>query len=408
LYLRVRDMFHLRVDVVFYDLTSTYFEGAGARRLGKRGYSRDGHPQDKQILIGLILCHGLPIAHYVFEGNRPDITTVEEVAKDLKRRFQIGRFVFVGDRGMVSRKIIEFLEKEEIDYIVALRRRQCLETARAIELEVDDTWQEVGCVRAREVVESGDTFIEQEWGLASNEGRRLVVCYNQERAGQEREKRGRKMERVRPGLEALAALVNSGKLKNPREIAERATRILSRHNGSRYFDWRLDEGRFQFSEDQRKIAYEEKLDGKFILLSRTRRYWLSTCQVVEAYKDLWEIEWAFRDLKSFIQVRPIRHSKEARVRGHVQICVWALLIQRVLQKKLDEAEVSMSSRMALQSLRTIKAVETKVGEKHITFLTPPNPRNLGILKALQLKLPGVLADQNCNRNPLVQRRLKRL
>jgi len=392
LYLTVRDMFHLRVDVVFYDVTRTHFEGAGPRGLAKRGYSPNGNPQDKQIVISVVLCCGLPIAHYVFEGNRADKTTVEEVARDLKKRFQIGRFIFVGDRGMVSRKIVEFLEKEEIDYVVALRRRQCLESARAIEVQVDDTWEEVGCVRAREIVEAGDTFAQEEWGLASKEGRRLLVCHNEERAEQQREKRREKMEEVRPGLEALAASVSAGKVKNPRRIAERATRILSRHNGSRYFDWTLKEGRFEFFENSRKIAYEEKLDGKFVLLSRTRHYWLSTTEVVGAYKDLWEIEWAFRNLKDFIQVRPIRHYKERRVRGHVQVCVWALLIQRVLQKKLDDAEVSMSSRMALQSLRTIKAIETEVGPKQITFITPPNPRNLGILKALGLRLPKVLVQ----------------
>jgi transposase len=393
LYLRVRDLFHLRVDVVFYDVTSSYFEGAGARGLGKRGYSRDGHPQDKQVAIGLVLCHGLPIAHHVFQGNRADVTTVKEVAKDLKERFQIGRFVFVGDRGMVSEEIVEFLEEEEIDYVVALRRRECLETAKALQAEVDEAWQEVGCVKARELVTEADTFVNDEWGLASRKGRRLVLCYNEERAEQERQKRREKMDKVRPQLEALAALVNSGKLKNPRTVTERATRILSRRNGSRHFTWSLQNGRFEFSEDRKNLAYEENLDGKFVLLCRTKSYWLSTSQVVETYKDLWEIEWAFRDLKSFIELRPIRHYKDNRVKGHVQICVWALLIQRVLRKKLEEAAVDMTSSMALHSLRTIKVVETQVGPKKIAFVTPPHPRNQCILNALGLRLPKVLVEE---------------
>lgn len=393
LYVRVGDLFHLRVDVVFYDVTSSYFEGAGARGLGKRGYSRDGHPQDKQVAIGLVLCQGLPIAHHVFEGNRADITTVKEVAKDLKERFQIGRFVFVGDRGMVSEEIIEFLEEEGIDYVVALRRRECRETAKALQAEVDGTWEEVGCVRAKELVAEADSFVNDEWGLASREGRRLVLCYNEERAEQERDKRREKIDKLRPQLEALSARVNSRKLNNPRTITERATRILSHRKGSRYFTWSFQDGRFEFSEDKRSLAYEEKLDGKFVLLCRTKSYWLSTLQVVETYKDLWEIEWAFRDLKSFIELRPMRHYKDNRVRGHVQICVWALLIQRVLQKKLDEAGVAMSSRMALESLRTIKVVETEVGPKRVLFVTPPNPRNQGILNALGLRLPRVLVEE---------------
>jgi transposase len=78
----------------------------------------------------------------------------------------------------------------------------------------------------------------------------------------------------------------------------------SRRNGSRHFTWSLQDGHFQFSQDRRNLAYEENLDGKFLLLCRTKSYWLSTSEVVETYKDLWEIEWAFRDLKSFIEVRP--------------------------------------------------------------------------------------------------------
>jgi transposase len=258
---------------------------------------------------------------------------------------------------------------------------------------VDETWEEVGCVRAKERVAEADSFVKGEWGLASKEGRRLVLCYNEERAEEERQKRREKMDKVRPQLEAFSALVNSGKLKNPRTITERATRILSHRKGSRYFTWSFEDGRFEFSEDKRSLAYEEKLDGKFVLLCRTKSYWLSTSQVVETYKDLWEIEWAFRDLKSFIELRPMRHYKDNRVRGHVQICVWALLIQRVLQKKLDEAGIGMTSGMALESLRTIKVVETQVGPKKTAFVTPPNPRNQSILNALGLRLPRVLVEE---------------
>jgi len=294
---------------------------------------------------------------------------------------------------MVSEEVIEFLEGEGINYVVALRRRECRETAKALQAEVDETWEEVGCVRAKELVAEADTFVKGEWGLASKEGRRLVLCYNEERAEQERHRRQEKMDKVRPQLEALCASVNSGRLKNPRTITERATRTLSHRKGSRYFTWSLQDGRFEFSEDKRSLAYEEKLDGKFVLLCRTKSCWLSASQVVETYNDLWEIEWAFRDLKSFIELRPMRHYKDNRVRGHVQICVWALLIQRVLEKKLDEAGIAMTSRMALESLRTIKVVETQVGPKKLAFVTPPNPRNQGILNALGLRLPRVLVDE---------------
>jgi hypothetical protein len=188
LYHRVRDLFSLEVDIIFYDITSTYFEGEGPKGLSKRGKSRDGKSRNKQILLGLVMCQGLPIAHHVFEGNRIDKTTVKEVVEDLRERFQIGRIVFVGDRGMVSRKVIEFLEGEGYGYIVALRRRRCLESSKAIEVCFDERDNQGDGLLVKEVVGYGDILAEEEWGLAGKGGRRLLVCLNEERAEEERRK----------------------------------------------------------------------------------------------------------------------------------------------------------------------------------------------------------------------------
>lgn len=389
LYFNLRNLFSLKVDLVFYDLTSTYFEGEGPKE-AKRGRSRDGHPRDKQIMIGLVLCQGLPIAHYVFEGNRLDKTTVKEVVKDLKARFEIGRFVFVGDRGLVTKEIIQFLEDEKLDYIVALRRRRCLETARAIEVEFKDSDEKVGDTWFKEIV-GADEVAEKEWGLAAQPGRRLFICLNQERKEKETKKRQEKMDRVRLELEALERSVKKAKTIDEKEIASRVTRILSHHNGNRYFAYEIKDKEFIFYEHPKNIPYEKKLDGKFVLLAKTVAHPLSEKEVVKGYKDLWDIEWAFRDLKDFVEIRPIYHRKENRVRGHVQIVVWALLIERIIQRKLDEAGIEISARMALSSLRRIKAVETKVGSKQICFVTLAKGDNISILKALGIsKIPKVL------------------
>src|SRR5262245_9248682 len=104
LYLRLRDLFSLEVDLVFYDLTSTYFEGHGPPGLGAHGHSRDGKPRNRQILVGLVMVDGWPLAHHVFAGNWRDAKTVPSVLEDLEKRFGLRRLVFVGDRGMVTAK----------------------------------------------------------------------------------------------------------------------------------------------------------------------------------------------------------------------------------------------------------------------------------------------------------------
>src|SRR5262249_25909085 len=102
LFHRLRDLFHLQPDLVLFDITSTYFEGAGPKDFAKHGYSRDGKPQNVQVVVGMVMVAGWPIAHHVWPGNRLDVTTVQEVTGDLRTRFSFKRIVFVGDRGMVS------------------------------------------------------------------------------------------------------------------------------------------------------------------------------------------------------------------------------------------------------------------------------------------------------------------
>ena len=123
LYLELRQLFSLQPDLVFYDLTSTYFEGAGPASLARFGYSRDERPRNRQILVGVVMMEGWPIAHHVFAGNRLDQTTVLEVVEDLRQRFGLNRMVLVGDRGMVTLGNVEALRQAQQGYLLGLQRR---------------------------------------------------------------------------------------------------------------------------------------------------------------------------------------------------------------------------------------------------------------------------------------------
>src|SRR5258705_2682338 len=129
LFLPLRDLFSLRVDMVFYDLTSTYFEGQGPPDLGAHGHSRDGKPRNRQVLVGLVMVDGWPIAHHVFAGNRRDAKTVPDVLRDLEARFGLKRIVFVGDRGMVTSQNLADLRGGGHRYIVGRNRRRCRESS---------------------------------------------------------------------------------------------------------------------------------------------------------------------------------------------------------------------------------------------------------------------------------------
>src|SRR5258708_9876151 len=133
LFARLRDLFHLQVEMVFYDLTRPYVEGRGPGGLAKFGSSRDGKPRNRQVQVGLVMINGWPIAHHVFDGSLRDSATVEMVLKDLQERFGLGRVIFVGDRGMVTIQNLALLRQRGQGYLVGLKRRRNEQVDRYIQ-----------------------------------------------------------------------------------------------------------------------------------------------------------------------------------------------------------------------------------------------------------------------------------
>src|SRR5437867_3300522 len=184
---RLRTLFALNVDLVFYDLTSTYFEGNGPTGLAKHGHSRDGKPRNRQVLVGVVMIDGWPIAHHVFEGNRRDASTVKEVVSDLQARFGLRRVVFVGDRGMVTAPNVALLRAQEQGYVVGLNRRR---RPKVLEYVRRATGPWLDCplaISARERVAAPKTRVQE---VHSDEpGVRVFVVHSEERLAYERGER---------------------------------------------------------------------------------------------------------------------------------------------------------------------------------------------------------------------------
>ena len=144
LYGRLRDLFNLQPDLVFYDLTSTYFQGHGPEGFAKHGYSRDGRPRNVQVVVGVVMVAGWPIAHHVWAGNTRDSQTVAEVVRDLTKRFQFRQVVFVGDRGMVSEKNLHVLQEADGDwgFLLGMTRRQNPQAEKLIDRIDEARWLE--------------------------------------------------------------------------------------------------------------------------------------------------------------------------------------------------------------------------------------------------------------------------
>lgn len=382
LFLRLRNLFSLNADLVFYDLTSTYFEGRGAAGLAKHGHSRDGKPRNRQVLVGVVMIDGWPIAHHVFEGNQRDCSTVAAVLKDLEQRFGLNRVVFVGDRGMVTSKNIDLLRSSQQGYVVGLNRRRRPEVLEYLK-RATGPWQECAPgIVASEKAEVPKTLVQE---VASDTpGVRVFVVHSDERMSYERTEREKAMQQVREELDALKQRVAKGRLKTPEKIGAAAAAILGRHHGFRYYDWELKDGQFHYFEHPVNFKQEQAIEGKYLI--QTEEVNISALKAVEIYKELSEVERAFAELKDVIEMRPIYHHKAHRVKAHIFIASLAFLLDRALEKKLKSAGLDISSKEAWQILKTVRVVEMNLdGGEQKRSVTHGTARAERILRALRIK-----------------------
>jgi transposase len=393
LFLRLRDLFSLRVDMVFYDLTSTYFEGHGPPTLGAHGHSRDGKPRNRQVLVGLVMVDGWPIAHHVFEGSRRDAKTVPDVVRDLEQRFGLKRIVFVGDRGMVTSQNLDDLRAGGHGYIVGRNRRRSGEVFDYIQ-SATGAWIECPPgITAREKAVPPKTLVQEVPSIKS--GMRVFVVHSEERAAFERAQRVKAMDRVRVRLEGLQRRVAHGRLKAPEKIGAAAARILSCNHGHRYYDWSYEDGVFRFFEHPLHFSREQAYEGKYVI--QTEEPNLSAVDAVQLYKELSEVERAFANLKDVIDLRPIYHRSDDRVEAHIFVAALAFLLHRTIEKKLKAAALDLSATDALTALKSVRVVDINLGDAEtkcsvargtqraaavlralaISDLDPPNPPQQG-------------------------------
>ena len=190
---------------MLYDITSTSFEGAGPHDFAKHGSSRDGKPQNVQVIVGLVMVAGWPIAHHVWAGNRVDHGTVQEVITDLRKRFEFGRLVFVGDRGLVTEENLEFLTNEQQGFVVGSKRRRNARLDAWLDAVDETKWIDCpGGINPRERTTDPPRTRAHEVPSGDPQ-RRVIVIDSDERRGYEQAKREQAMERARQRLNGLGS-----------------------------------------------------------------------------------------------------------------------------------------------------------------------------------------------------------
>jgi transposase len=383
LYQRLRDLFDFQPVLVFYDLTSTYFAGHGPGDFAKHGYSRDGKPRNVQVVVGVVMVAGWPIAHHVWAGNTRDSKTVPEVVEDLSKRFAFRQVVFVGDRGMVTEKNLHVLENAEGEwgFLVGMTRRQNPEAEALIDRVDENRW--IDCpagITAAEKSEPPRTRVQEV--SCDRAGVRVFVVDSDERRAYEQRMREKVMERARVGLQKVQARVEKGQLKRAEKIGAAVDRVMQRHHGHRYYDWALEDGRFRYFEHPVNLPREKKYEGKYLI--QTDQADMTPEDAVAQYKELNDVERGFHALKDPIGMRPIWHRVERRVRAHVFVAALAFLLDRMLERALKDGGVALSAEAAWSALQTVREVSFRVQGQLRHGVTPGSTRARQVLKALKL------------------------
>jgi hypothetical protein len=350
-----RDLFS-KLDLVFMDTTSLYFEGAGGETLGRRGFSKDHRPDLPQMILAVILDgDGRPVCCEMWPGNTADVTSLVPVIERLRQRFAIERVCVVADRGMISAATLAEIEARGLLYILGVRERTD-KLVRDLVLADPDPF-----VPFLQRKRGKDTAYEVKAVMLA--GRRYIVCRNDEEA--------EKDEADRAAI--LAAL--------QRQLA-RGDKALVGNKGYRRFLQTVGDGRFAI--DRAKAEEDEKFDGVFVLRTNSD---LSPVEAMLCYKQLWTVEAIFRTSKSLLATRPIFHQLDATIRGHVFCSFLALTLKKALEDRIAALGRPASWQDVLADLQSLTEAEVEQDGKRFLLRSAPRPAASLALRAAGVALP---------------------
>ena len=377
---------HLREgELVLYDVSSSYFEGRSCE-LARLGYSRDQKRGTPQIIYGLLGDKpGRPIAVEVFTGERHDDKTLPSQINKLKQRFGLDRVVVVSDRGMMTKANLESLREHGAGWITALKAPQIGKLVRDGALQLS-------------------LFDQHNLAEITSEdypGERLVVCRNPLVAAERARKREELLGATERGLEEIAARVERGTLKGADQIGLAAGPALKRYRVKKHFEVKITDTTFTYERKTEQITAEAALDGIYVLRTSVTDSELNSGEVVRSYKQLKVVERAFRTFKGpELEIRPIHHRLEDRVRAHVLLCMLAYYLTWHLRHawtpllftdenppaQPDPVAQATRSRSAHRKAQTKRTTAGETAHSHKSLLA-----ELATLTRNTIRLPGTAA-----------------
>jgi len=361
-----RSLFNMKVDVIFFDVTTFHFESVRQDSLRDFGFSKNGKFNEVQVVLGMLIDQtGRPVGYELFPGHTFDGNTLEAALDHLERRLGIQRVIIVADRGINSKLNLKRIRDKGYHYIVASRLKSM--PKHQLKQALDDTGfsditnREGNLFRYKSLDYLNCFKADRVYELPEQ----LIVTYCAKRAKKDQADRQRLISK------AKLLLANKGKIKSS-----------AKRGGKRYVK---ETGNVNWALDEEAIARDELFDGYYALQTSAEN--LSPQDVLTIYGDLWKIEESFRVMKSTLEVRPVFHWTESRIKGHFVLCFLAFLLERTLEFKLSEAGFDSSPEQIREALNSLNFVQVKVKKKRFLIKTKAPALAHDIWRLLRLKLP---------------------
>ena len=346
-YQHTLNLFNGVLSAVFYDVSTLYFEASREDELRKLGFSKDGKPQKPQIVLGLLVTTGgYPLAYEVFEGNRYEGDTLIPVLEHFRKRYNPGKLVVVADAGLLSKSNTEQLTSYNYEFILGAR----------IKIEANEL---------REQILRKDWQKSTTYEFEKDEQTRLIVSYSGKRAKKDEQNRNN-------GIKRLEKRIRTGKL----------TKESLNNRG--YNKFLKIEGDAKITLDLEKIQRDRKWDGLKGYITNSS---LGAEQIIEQYRQLWQIEKAFRISKTDLKVRPVYHRKANRIESHLLIAFTSYKLYKELERQLKEKDTGLSVEKALDILKSIYGIKTilPVSNKTVEIVMAKTSEQTSLLSAFNIK-----------------------
>lgn len=350
------------LELVFFGTTSIYFEGQGGETIGQRGFSKDHRPDLKQMIVGAVIDDkGRPICCEMWPGNTTDVKTLIPVTEKMRKRFGIGCFCIAADRGMISKDTIEELEKEKISYILGTRMRR----VKNIKIDVLSRGGRYSEVFPEGVSSDNPSPLKVKEVIHND--KRSIVCLKTRQARKD-------------------AADRQAILESLEEQLKKGIKSMVGNKGYRRY---LKMTRGSACIDKDKVRYEARFDGKWVLTTNTD---LSAPKTALKYKELWQVERIFRDVKSLLDTRPVFHQRYENIRGNLFCSFLSLILRKELEQRLSNAGFMFEWSDIKQDLTALQLIKIDENGKRFAVRTQCQGACGKIFQAVKVAVPPTIRE----------------